>query len=140
MGRGRGMGRGMGMGAGMGGGMLGGTPGAPYPTAPAMPQPPEAQMGGEQELGALKAQAQALEDQLGAINARIGEMGQRGKGSGLIAVVDSENCTACGTCEAVCPNGAIAVDDVAEVDPKKCDGCGRCVPECPQDALSLRKA
>ena len=88
----------------------------------------------------LKAQAQAVSDQLTAINARIGELGRRGTDSGLVAVVDSENCTGCGTCEEVCPRGAIAVDDIAEVDPKKCDGCGRCVPECPQDALSLRKA
>ena len=140
MGGGRGMGRGMGLGGGMGAGMTGVPPAAPYSAPPGTPQQPGAQIGPEQELEMLRAQAQSMNDQIRAINARITELGQRGKGSALVAVVDSEKCTGCGTCEEVCPIGAIAVDDIAQVDPEKCDGCGQCVPECPQDALSLRKA
>ncbi len=35
----------------------------------------------------------------------------------------------------VCPEGAIAVDDVAVVDVKKCLDCGACVDECPNNAI-----
>ena len=55
-----------------------------------------------------------------------------------IAVVDTENCSACGTCEAACPNQAIKVDDTAVVDAEKCDGCGTCTSECPTEAISLK--
>jgi len=139
-GGGRGMGRGMGGGAGMGAGMTGVPPGTPYPGAPVMPQGPGAQMAPDEEFEMLKAQAQAMTEQLAAINERIGQLGQRGAARALVAVVDSEKCTGCGTCEEVCPIGAIALDGIARVDPTKCDGCGRCVTECPQDALSLQKA
>jgi ferredoxin len=57
-----------------------------------------------------------------------------------IARVDPEQCTACGVCEAVCPAGAISVDDVARIDAARCAGCGLCVAECPQGALSLDSA
>ena len=110
------------------------------PGAPATPQQPKTQIGSEQEVEILKAQAQALQDQLRSINERLDEVGRRGSGSGLIAVVDLEKCTGCGGCEESCPNSAIMVDDVAHIDPQKCDGCGRCVDECPQEALVLRKA
>ena len=88
----------------------------------------------------LKAQAQAMTEQLGAINARIDELGRPSAGPALTAVVDSEKCNGCRICEQVCPYGAIVVDDVAEVDPRKCNGCGQCVVQCPRGAVSLRKA
>ena len=88
----------------------------------------------------LRAQAQALEGQLQAINARIEELTRQRAGSGLLAVVDEETCTACGACQEVCSEGAISVDQSAQVDGERCTGCGRCVAECPQGALSLRKA
>jgi ferredoxin len=51
--------------------------------------------------------------------------------------VDADKCVACGTCEEVCPVGAISVEDIARVDPAICLGCGLCVDECTQGALSL---
>jgi len=105
-----------------------------------MPSPPGAPAAPSQEIEMLQAQAQGLEGQLQTINARIGELIRQRGGSGLLAVVDEEKCTACGVCQEVCPERAISVGQTAQVDRGKCSGCGRCVTECPQDALSLRKA
>ena len=59
--------------------------------------------------------------------------------SGSIVNVDLERCRECGTCERVCPFGAISVEkDVFRVDTSLCTGCGWCIEECPQGALSLR--
>ena len=88
----------------------------------------------------LRAQSQALEGQLQAINARVAELTRQRAGSGLLAAVDEEKCDACGACRDVCPDGAISVDQTARVDRERCTGCGRCVAECPQGALVLRKA
>ena len=142
MGGGGGMGRGMGQGRGMGRGMgmAGAPPAAPYPPPQGAPQQPGPQMSPDNELDALKEQAQAMSEQLQAINARISELGRPRTASALIAVVDSEKCDGCGACADVCPTAAIAVTEIAEVAPEKCQGCGRCVAVCPQDALSLRRA
>jgi len=67
MGGGMGMGRGMGMGGGMGAGMV-------PPVSPA-PQP----VSSEQELETLKAQSQALAQQLSEIQRRIEGLGKKGK-------------------------------------------------------------
>ena len=129
-----------GMGGGAGAGMMGVPPGAPYPTAPGMAQQPGAPMSPEQEVEMLKAQASSIEEELRAVNARIAELGKSAGGAALVAVVEREKCTACGTCQEVCPTGAISIDDIAHIDPARCNGCGRCVAACPEDALSMRKA
>ncbi len=55
-----------------------------------------------------------------------------------MAVTVSDECIACGTCEAACPTGAIAVEgDKAVVDEDACVECGACVSECPTEALSI---
>ncbi|MCK4376126.1 MAG: 4Fe-4S binding protein, partial [Candidatus Brocadiae bacterium] len=141
MGRGMGMGGGMGMGRGMGAGMGSAGPAVPYPPAPGvLPPQTGAPMGPEQELQMLRAQAQALQDQFQAVEARINELGRAGEGPALLAVVDADKCTGCGLCQEVCPTGAISMDEVARIDRAQCTGCGQCVAECPEDALSLRKA
>jgi ferredoxin len=53
------------------------------------------------------------------------------------AKVKVEECVACGACVDVCPEGAIAVEDVAVIDVKKCLDCGACVDECPNNAISV---
>lgn len=141
-GRGMGMGGGMsrGMGGGMGGGMAG-MPSMPPPTTPPeMVPPPGVPAAPAQEIEMLRVQAQALEGQLQAINARVEELTRQRAGTGLLAAVDPEKCDGCGLCRDVCPEAAISVDQTAQVDRERCTGCGRCVAECPQDALSLRKA
>jgi len=54
------------------------------------------------------------------------------------AVVDPEECAACGTCEERCQVGACRVeDDVSVIDLVKCLGCGLCVTGCPNEAVKL---
>jgi len=55
------------------------------------------------------------------------------------AVVDKNNCVACGSCQKVCPMGAIRVYKglYARVDDTKCIGCGRCARECPASVIRL---
>lgn len=54
------------------------------------------------------------------------------------AVVDPEECTACGTCEDRCQVDACHVeDDVSVIDLSKCIGCGICVTGCPNEAVRL---
>ena len=57
----------------------------------------------------------------------------------MAAIIDEEKCTACGTCEEVCPVNAITIEDVALVDKEVCISCGTCVEECPVEAISLEE-
>jgi Fe-S-cluster-containing hydrogenase component 2 len=55
------------------------------------------------------------------------------------AVIDGDECSACGVCaDERCPVEAIAeVDDVYRVDPERCIGCGVCAVDCPSNAIQL---
>ncbi|MDY6795146.1 MAG: 4Fe-4S binding protein [Actinomycetota bacterium] len=54
------------------------------------------------------------------------------------AVIDTDECTACGTCLDRCQIDAITEgDEYMEVDPARCIGCGLCVPTCPADAIEM---
>ena len=48
----------------------------------------------------------------------------------------NDNCTACGTCEEVCPAGAIKIKDKAIVDATSCWSCTNCVYNCPNNAIT----
>ena len=61
----------------------------------------------------------------------------------LVAVVDTDACTACGKCLTACPYDAISMAasagrEVAVISETGCKGCGGCVPVCPEDAIDLR--
>ena len=128
------MGRGGGRGLGRGG-----VPAEPAPAA--YPQSaPQPETDASQEIAALKAQAHAVAEQLAALNAQISRIGEEATTRRLVAVVDTERCTACGLCVEVCAAGAITVDAVAAIDAGRCTACGQCVTECPQGAVSLRSA
>ena len=55
------------------------------------------------------------------------------------AVVDKNGCVACGSCEDVCPRGAIKVwrGSYAIVDDERCVGCGLCARTCPGSFIHL---
>jgi len=139
MGRGGGMGRGMGGGGGMGKGMdMGAAMGMPTgvpPVGPAAGFPEDAGLQNpEQELAALKQQAELLEQQKRQLNNRITQLES---GRKVVAVVDSGKCAGCGTCADVCPAGAIEVNGQAVVNDEACTGCAVCVMECPNEAIIL---
>ena len=58
------------------------------------------------------------------------------------AVVDTNTCEGCGTCEERCQVGAVSVSEnkqQAVVDLNRCLGCGVCVSNCPTESISLLK-
>ena len=53
--------------------------------------------------------------------------------------IDIEKCTGCGSCEPVCPFGAIeVVDDVAQIK-DNCNVCGACQDACDFDAIVIER-
>ncbi|MBU0987843.1 MAG: 4Fe-4S binding protein [Proteobacteria bacterium] len=53
------------------------------------------------------------------------------------AIVNEEDCTACGVCEDRCQVEAISVEDTAQIDIDRCIGCGLCVVSCDAEAIRL---
>ncbi|MEF8787441.1 MAG: 4Fe-4S binding protein [Planctomycetota bacterium] len=45
-------------------------------------------------------------------------------------------CTACGYCEALCPEDAVTLKHVARIDDSACSQCGLCIENCPVGAIS----
>ena len=135
MGGGRGMGKGMGRGGGMGRGMGMGAPMNMPSTGPAAGLTQDIGLQNpEQELAALKQQAELLEQKKRQLNNRITQLES---GRKAVAVVDSEKCTGCGICADVCPADAIKVNGQAIVNAEACTGCAVCVMECPNEAIVL---
>ncbi len=58
--------------------------------------------------------------------------------STVAPAVDPGGCTACGTCVAHCPSGAIALaSGKALIDPGACIGCADCIVVCPEHAVKV---
>ena len=60
--------------------------------------------------------------------------------SGTVAVVNTDYCTSCGVCVAICPYQAAGFNEktgTAEINPVLCKGCGLCVASCRSGALHL---
>ena len=57
----------------------------------------------------------------------------------LVAYVDSDVCSGCGTCIEVCPYSAIRKNEkgLAEVTIAACKGCGNCGATCPENAIIM---
>jgi ferredoxin len=56
---------------------------------------------------------------------------------GITPETDSEQCTLCGKCAAVCPSGVIVVADSVETNADNCILCCACVKTCETNARSL---
>jgi len=52
-------------------------------------------------------------------------------------VINADECSVCGCCIEVCPNGVLDFmgDSVAIVDEDACVACGDCMDECPMGAI-----
>ncbi|WP_163340711.1 ATP-binding protein [Desulfopila sp. IMCC35008] len=57
--------------------------------------------------------------------------------SNYYAVINEEECVACGLCEERCHMDAITMNDAAVVNLDRCIGCGVCIPVCDTDAIQL---
>ena len=63
---------------------------------------------------------------------------------GVTSCVDELLCGGCGTCETICPYGAIVVDASDPTNLKArtneilCKGCGSCIPACPEHAITMK--
>jgi ferredoxin len=51
--------------------------------------------------------------------------------------IKKETCIACGSCEAICPQQAIArdTDGKEKINPDICISCGMCAQVCPVNAI-----
>ena len=60
--------------------------------------------------------------------------------SGVLAVINQEECIQCGECADVCRFNAIPViNDEYRVVPLDCEGCGYCARVCPTDAITMEE-
>lgn len=67
--------------------------------------------------------------------ARAGKLAQH---SSVGPFVDPAGCTACGTCVAHCPAGAVAIPSgSARIDSGACIGCADCIVMCPERAIKV---
>lgn len=57
------------------------------------------------------------------------------------AIINKDECVACGTCLKVCPLGLIHIEAglFAEINLEKCVGCGKCVKVCPASVIILEE-
>lgn len=88
---------------------------------------------------APKGVADALAQAIGAASrAAVPIFEQQVKGQAIVSDVDQEKCIGCGICVALCPYGAMKVEEGKSQSNKAlCKGCGTCASACPQFAIKM---
>lgn len=89
-------------------------------------------------LEGLRHDIQAVETRLHQLQAHVRQAADGTLRVPMTARVDRDRCVGCGTCEEVCPVGAITVEGTAYVDAGRCIGCGACAAHCPRGAVILQ--
>lgn len=53
-------------------------------------------------------------------------------------IINGEECTACGSCVEVCPNGVLEIEGtcVEVVNEDECIACENCIEECPMGVIT----
>jgi ferredoxin/flavodoxin len=99
------------------------------------------------DLARAQAFGKAIREKMRGIS-RLGDMPplsvpgnvphvERGATPPVSPVTFKDRCVSCGTCVALCPTGAITIEDVAVSDPGLCMRCCACVKGCPQGARAI---
>lgn len=99
----------------------------------------KAEIGPRQE-GALTIEVTGLEDDYRKGLEYLKESGVRITPVAQKIFRDEEACTHCGTCTALCPTRALAVDPATRrvlFDIEKCTACGMCTHICPAKAMHV---
>ena len=57
------------------------------------------------------------------------------------AIVNINECVACGTCVKICPLNLITIEQgvFAKINTDKCVGCGKCAKVCPASVIKIDK-
>jgi NAD-dependent dihydropyrimidine dehydrogenase PreA subunit len=56
----------------------------------------------------------------------------------MVAKINADSCTGCGSCIDECPAAAICLnDDIACVNKDECLDCGACEDTCPNGAVTI---
>ena len=96
----------------------------------------------DQTLGAIKA-GEAIGKQkieFGLLNSILPALSRtRSRKAMGEKFVDESLCVECGTCQKVCPYGAITLNPKPVFDMEKCYGCWACYNHCPKKAIYTRK-
>lgn len=98
---------------------------------------------GQDEEGIMVVEISGTRENLDAGLAYLNEIGVTYKPvSKVIRRVESK-CTHCSVCIAVCPSGALIIEDRATMEVQfienKCIACSLCIPACPYQAMELRE-
>ena len=98
-----------------------------------------AMLSGLEEWMAAKGY-HSLDEFRGLAGRKTLSMHEVGRYQAVIAAIDPEKCTSCGTCVGVCPHGAAkeASEGPVAIIGEECSGCGLCVDLCPVHAISMR--
>lgn len=57
------------------------------------------------------------------------------------AIVNINECVACGSCVKMCPLNLISIEQgvFAKINTDKCVGCGKCAKVCPASVIEIQK-